>query len=201
MRSRGFQEDRARSCQNIEELRRIFFTEAERAINLRNDELCTQKGESRATVNQFVVQIQELQDNVKSLNVAKELDDPENCEQHWIFSRSQSICEYSESKRVDKPRLLLAACYTTELVGFNTFLKTYLLQMDHHQHSSELRRIWDQLLAVRYLWIQEEFRNELVYWKEIARIVCDTDTTFCQDVFGLESSLSCRMNLSSKFFD
>ena len=82
------------------------------------------------------------------------------------------ICEYSESKRFDMPRLLFAAC-CTEFIGCNRirFWKTCLLQMDHHQHSSELWRMWHRLLAVRYLWIQEEFRNELVYWKENTRIV------------------------------
>ena len=35
-----------------------------------------------------------------------------NCEQLWIMPHSQSTHEYSEAKRYDWPRLLLAACYT-----------------------------------------------------------------------------------------
>ena len=42
MRNRTFQDDRARYCQDIEELRRICCTEAERARQLRTDEFCTQ---------------------------------------------------------------------------------------------------------------------------------------------------------------
>ena len=57
--------------QEIEELRRICCTEAEKARQWRSDELSTQKEESESTVNQFMVQIQELQDKVNSLNDAK----------------------------------------------------------------------------------------------------------------------------------
>ena len=39
MRNRAFQEDRARGCQEIQELRRICCAEAERARQLKNDEL------------------------------------------------------------------------------------------------------------------------------------------------------------------
>ena len=51
MRNRAFQEDRARNCQEIEELRRICCTEAERARQLRSDELSTQKEEGKSTVS------------------------------------------------------------------------------------------------------------------------------------------------------
>ena len=44
---------------------------------MRIDELSTQEEESKSTVNQLVVQIQELQDKVNSLNDAKEFYDPE----------------------------------------------------------------------------------------------------------------------------
>ena len=71
MRNRVFQEDRARSCQEIEELRRMCCAEAERARRLRIDELSAQKEESKSTVNQLMVQIQELQDKVNSLIDAK----------------------------------------------------------------------------------------------------------------------------------
>ena len=58
MRKRALQEDRVKSYQEIEDLRRICCTEAERARHLRIDELSTQEEESKATVNQLVVQIQ-----------------------------------------------------------------------------------------------------------------------------------------------
>ena len=51
--------------------------EADRARQLRTDEISTQKEESKSTVNQLMVQIRELQDKVNSLNDAKEFHDPE----------------------------------------------------------------------------------------------------------------------------
>ena len=77
MRIRAFQGDRARNCREIEELQRIFCVDTERARHLRCDEPSTQKEENNSTVNQFMVQIQELQDKVNSLNDAKESHDPE----------------------------------------------------------------------------------------------------------------------------
>ena len=56
MRERALQEDRVKSYQEIEDLKRICCTEAERARKLRIDELSTQEEESKATVNQLVVQ-------------------------------------------------------------------------------------------------------------------------------------------------
>ena len=77
MRDKASQEDRARKCQEIEELRRICRTEAERVRQLRSEELSAQKEQSKSTVHQLMVQIQELQDNVNSLNDAKEFCHPE----------------------------------------------------------------------------------------------------------------------------
>ena len=77
MRNKASQEDRARNCQESEELRRISHTEAERARQLRSEELSAQKEQRKSTVHQLMVQIQELQDRVNSLNDAKELCDPE----------------------------------------------------------------------------------------------------------------------------
>ena len=47
IRNRAFQEDRTRICQQIEELRTICCTEAERARQLRIDELSTQEEENK----------------------------------------------------------------------------------------------------------------------------------------------------------
>ena len=44
---------------------------------MRSDELSIQKEENPSRVNQLMVQIQELLDNVNSLNDAKEFYDPE----------------------------------------------------------------------------------------------------------------------------
>ena len=67
----SLQENRVKRYQGVEELKRICCTESERARQLRIDELSTQEEESKSTVNQFMVQIQHLQDKVNSLNDAK----------------------------------------------------------------------------------------------------------------------------------
>ena len=55
----------------------MCLTEAERPKQLRIDELSAQEKESKSTVNQLMVEIQELQDKVNSLSDAGELYDPE----------------------------------------------------------------------------------------------------------------------------
>ena len=64
---RFLQEDRLKSLQEIEELKKLCCTEAEKAKQLRGDELAIQEQERKSTVNQFMVQIQELQHKVKIL--------------------------------------------------------------------------------------------------------------------------------------
>ena len=56
----SFQEDRARDCQEIEELRRLCSMEADRARQLKLDELSMQQKENHSTVNQLLAQIQEI---------------------------------------------------------------------------------------------------------------------------------------------
>ena len=57
----ALQEDRTKSSHEIQEWKKMRCAEAGRAKQLRNDELSIQEEESKSTVNQFVVQIQELQ--------------------------------------------------------------------------------------------------------------------------------------------
>ena len=61
--------------------------------------------------------------------------------------------------------LAFSMLHGTRWVQQDTFLKIYLLQMNHHQHSLEVPRMWRQLLADLYLWIQEELLSELVCWE------------------------------------
>ena len=77
MKNRAFQENHARSCQEIEELQRICCAEADRARQLRINELLTKKEERKSTVNQLMLQIQELQDKMNSGNDAEEFYNPE----------------------------------------------------------------------------------------------------------------------------
>ena len=59
-KSNFLQEDRMRNLQDIEELKKLCCTEAERAKQLRIDELSIQK-KSLSSVNQLTAQIHELQ--------------------------------------------------------------------------------------------------------------------------------------------
>ena len=77
------------------------------------------------------LKIQELQDKVNSPSDAARILWSWNSEKLWVTPRSQSACEYSESKRFDQPRFLLAACYTELIVVHQeTFLKVYLHQVN-----------------------------------------------------------------------
>ena len=54
LRNRFFQEDHARDCQEIEELRRICCEETDRARQARLDELCMQQQRNPTTVSQMM---------------------------------------------------------------------------------------------------------------------------------------------------
>ena len=117
IRNRTFQEDRARDCQYIEELRRICCAGADRARQMKYDELSTQQKENPSTVNQLLAQIQELQDKVNSLNNAKEFYHPET------------------------------ASSSGDPTHQDTFLKVCLLEVNHPQHSSRFQIIWHRRRA------------------------------------------------------
>ena len=117
MKNRAFQGDRARSSQEFEELRKICYAEAERARQLRIAELSFQKEESESAVNQLLPQIQDLQDKVNSLSDARDFFTILKLRAALDYPRSESACEYSQSKRFEKPRFLSAACYT-ELIWY-----------------------------------------------------------------------------------
>ena len=101
-RNRSFQEDRARDGQEIEELRRICCAEADRARQLKLDELSMQQKENPSTVNQLMAQIQELQDKVNPLNDAKEFYDPETA------SSSGLSHVPSQPKSIPSPRGMIS---------------------------------------------------------------------------------------------
>ena len=84
MRDRALKEDRTKRDQEIEELKKMCCTEAERGKPLRIHELSTPEEESKSTVNQLMVQIQELQDEVHSLSDAREFYDPETASSSWL---------------------------------------------------------------------------------------------------------------------
>ena len=60
LRNMLFQEDHARDCQEIEELRRICCEEANRARQVKNDELSVHQKRNPTTVSQLIAQIRDL---------------------------------------------------------------------------------------------------------------------------------------------
>ena len=64
MRNRNFQENRAKDCQAIEELRRICCDETDRARQLKIVALSMQQNRNPCTVSQLLTQIQDLQNKV-----------------------------------------------------------------------------------------------------------------------------------------
>ena len=65
MRNRLFRENRAKDCQEIEELRRICCQETDRAI------LSMHQERNPATVSQLLTQVRDLQNKVNSLSDAR----------------------------------------------------------------------------------------------------------------------------------
>ena len=132
MRDKAFQEDRARECQEVEELRRICCAEAHRARQLKYDELSTQQKENPSTLNLLMVQIQKLQDKVNSFNDAKEFCDPETASSSGLYHIPS------------QPMSIPAAIHACSLmhgtacvcVHEDTFLNVHLLEVNHPQHSS-----------------------------------------------------------------
>ena len=77
MRNRLFQEDHARDCQEIEELRSMCCEEANRARQALIDEVSMQQERNPTTLSQMMTQIRGLQNKVNSLSDAREFYDPE----------------------------------------------------------------------------------------------------------------------------
>ena len=63
----SFQENHARDCQEIEELRSICCEEGDRARQARSDKLSLQHEENPTTVSQMMAQIRELQNKSEFL--------------------------------------------------------------------------------------------------------------------------------------
>ena len=78
LRSRLFQDNHARDCKEIEELRRIDCEETDRARQASIDELSVHQERNPTTVSQFLTQIQDLQNKVNSLTDAREFYNPES---------------------------------------------------------------------------------------------------------------------------
>ena len=90
LRNRLFQNNHARDCQEIEELRSICCLEADRARQARSDELSMQQERNPTTVSQRMAQIRELQNKANSLSDAGEFLRFWIREQLWSDPRSRS---------------------------------------------------------------------------------------------------------------
>ena len=134
-KNRTYQECHAKDCQQIEELRRVYCQEAERARQLRTDALSLRQKGGPSTVNQLLSQIQEPQDKVNSLNEETDFCDPETSLECPTFPiKPISIPCPSELPRIHGTRWVLQ----------ETFLKIYLLKKGYLQHSSRIQRnLWD----------------------------------------------------------
>ena len=193
-RNRAFQEDRAGDCQETQELRRICCAEADRARQLKYDEPSTQKEDNPSAVNQFMVQIQELQDKVNSLTDAKEFHDPET-------ASSTGLSSFIVNPWVFRVPEEWWAVIPKELVEVlqETLSEVYLFAVNHPQHSSTIHRIWLRLLADWGQLRQATLRNREKEWHTNRWIILNTHSTFCQDAFDLEPSVSYKRHWFHKF--
>ena len=76
-RNRLFRECRARTCQEIDEIRRICWEGTDRARHLKFDELSVQRERDPDTVSQLLTLIQDSHNKVNSLSDARDFHDPE----------------------------------------------------------------------------------------------------------------------------
>ena len=112
MRTRLFQESRARDCQPHEELRRICCEETDRARRVRIDELSLQQERNPTTVSQLLTQIQDLQTKVNSLTNAGFFT--------ILIQRAAFQPSNIPSTRNAQPRFWIAARYTEYYGYFGT---------------------------------------------------------------------------------
>ena len=98
MRNSLFRENRAKDCQEIEELRRVCCEETDRARQARIDELSLHQERNPTTVRQLLTQIQDVQNKVNSLSDARDFWRSWNSKQLWSIPRSQPTLDYSESR-------------------------------------------------------------------------------------------------------
>ena len=163
--NRVFEENYARDCQQIEELRRICCEETGRARQARIDELSTHQEGNPTAASLLLTQIQELQNKVNSLSVRCErILRPWIGEQLWSDPRSQSTLEYSESQRNAEPRFWSAACGILWVLQ-ETFLKAYLVRRTILYILQQFKE-FGILLSRIETWYYRNCKETRVKWKE-----------------------------------
>ena len=135
-RNRLFQENQAKDCQEIEELRRICCEETDLARQARTGEMSMHQERNKTNVSQLLTPIQDLQNKVNSLS------------QLWSDPRSQSTLCFSESGSMPYCDSGLPHD-TRNIVGTSgkRFLNDFLLEKDELLLSSTMQRIWHPLLT------------------------------------------------------
>ena len=133
MKNRLFQENQAKDCQEIEELRRICCEETDQASHAIIDELSVRQERNPATVSQLA-QNRELQNKVNSLSDARQL---------W----NDHVC-----------RTIHGILWVLQ----ETFLNDHLLEKDEPPLSSTIQRIWHALAKNRDLILQDKQRGRRV---------------------------------------
>ena len=108
-RNRLFRKSCARTCQDIEEIRRICWEEPDRARHLKFDDLSVEQERDPNTVSQLLTVIQDLHNKVNSLSDARDFHDPETASISGASHVSQSALDHSESQRNAQPRFWIAA--------------------------------------------------------------------------------------------
>ena len=181
--------------QEIDELKKMCFLEAERARQLSIDDFSIQGGESQSTVNQLPVQIKRQKWMLWTF--------PENS---MILKRqavlgypsSQSAYEYSESSWNAQPRFLPAACYT-ELIWFvrtrfwrSTCSRWTISSFLWNFKKSGISTMRARVSEHRKTW------NPSGWTGKKYSTFCNNYTESCNEVLNLESLFSCKRSLSGK---
>ena len=95
-----------------------------------------------------MVQIQELQDKVNSLNDAKEFYDLETASSSGLSHvPSQPVSIPSPRGMIGRNSCLQLDTRNSLGTSGHVFVKVYLLEVNHHQHSSKIQGIWNRLLV------------------------------------------------------
>ena len=147
--------------------RRICCAEAERARQLKYDELSTQQKGNPSAVNQLMVQIQELQDKVNSMDDAKEFHDSGTASSSGLHHVPNQPMSLPSPRGTISRDSCLPLDTRNSLVPQESFL-VYLLEVNHLQHSAKIRRIWHRLLADQCHLIQAKqatLRNKEKCWE------------------------------------
>ena len=127
-RNRFYQESRAQDGQEIEELRRICCEQADRARQLRIDELSMHQKENPSAVNQLLDQIQDFHDKVNFLNDAR---------------------EFSILKQRTAAILVCRTTHGTQRVPQETFLGVYLLKKGRPQLTENAKNLASSSCGLR----------------------------------------------------